>query len=140
MPGILFRVSTLIAVLGVPLFALNPAKNAASSIFRCSWPVAVLAIFVLLAVTAVSRIHIRRLRDSFDLTLAEREREARTTQDALLQGLSGATIQLQALWSRLPASPEKQKLRAIIADASKRCAEVRRSRSRQSLTGTNRTA
>jgi signal transduction histidine kinase len=62
---------------------------------------------------------------------------AREAHDTLLQALSGVTVQMQALWARLPASPEKQRLAAIIADAGKCCAEARRS---SHCTGKKRTA
>ncbi len=48
------------------------------------------------------------VRTRFDLVLAERSRIARELHDTLLQGLSGITMQLQALWTKLPASKEKQ--------------------------------
>ena len=89
------------------------------------FPVLILAIGLLIA--AAWRMRVRHLRSSFDLVLAERSRIARELHDTLLQGLSGITMQLQALWTRLPASREKSELGEIIADAAKCSAEARRS-------------
>ena len=44
-----------------------------------------------------------RLKHRFDEVLAERSRIARELHDTLLQGLSGITMQLQALWTKLPS-------------------------------------
>jgi signal transduction histidine kinase len=67
------------------------------------------------------------LRERFDLVLAERSRIARELHDTLLQGLSGITMQLQALWMRLPPSKEKQFLSDIIEDAGACSQEARQS-------------
>ncbi|MGH9653962.1 MAG: histidine kinase [Bryobacteraceae bacterium] len=82
----------------------------------------------------------RRLKSGYDLTLKERARVASEAHDTLLRGLSGVTVQMQALWSRLPASPEKQRLGAIIADAGKCCARARRSQPASHGAGMKRTA
>ena len=76
---------------------------------------------------AIYRIRIRRLRETFDVVLSERSRIARELHDTLLQGLSGITMQLQALWTRLPNSHERQTLASIIADAGACSKEARRS-------------
>ena len=73
------------------------------------------------------RLRIRRLKLGFDMVLAERSRIARELHDTLLQGLSGITMQMQALWTRLPASKEKHFLAGIIQDAGKCAAEARQS-------------
>ena len=80
----------------------------------------------LLAATGY-RARVRRLRNTFHLVLSERSRIARELHDTLLQGLSGITMQLQALWTRLPASKEKAMLAEIIEDAGKASQEARRS-------------
>jgi signal transduction histidine kinase len=87
------------------------------------------ALFLLgsLAVAAIFRMRIRRLRQRFDLILAERNRIARELHDTLLQGLSGITMQLQALSRRLPASGEKEVLGEIIRDAGRCATEARQS-------------
>ena len=79
------------------------------------------------AVAAWYRMRVRQLQRGFDLVLAERSRIARELHDTLLQGLSGVTMQLQALWTRLPVSREKSTLSEIIADAGKASREARQS-------------
>jgi signal transduction histidine kinase len=73
------------------------------------------------------RLRIRRLNQRFKLVLAERNRIARELHDTLLQGLSGVTMQLQALWTRLGPSREKQSLHEIIQDAARCSSEARQS-------------
>ena len=86
------------------------------------------ACFLLGALTiAFVRLRIARLRHRFDEVLAERSRIARELHDTLLQGLSGITMQLQALWTRLPASKERALLGEIIGDAARCSAEARQS-------------
>lgn len=80
-----------------------------------------------LIVATVYRARVHRLRQTFNLVLSERSRIARELHDTLLQGLSGVTMQLQALWTRLPPSKEKTMLAEIIVDASKASQEARRS-------------
>ena len=65
---------------------------------------AFLAGCVALLIAIGYRLRIRRLQSQFDLVLAERGRIARELHDTLLQGLAGVTMQLQALWTRLPLS------------------------------------
>jgi signal transduction histidine kinase len=59
--------------------------------------------------------------------LAERNRIARELHDTLLQGLSGITMQLQALWTKWPVSKERNILGEIIQDAAKCSTEARQS-------------
>ena len=73
------------------------------------------------------RARIRRLRETFDVVLSERNRIARELHDTLLQGLSGITMQLQALWTKLPYSRERETLAEIITDAGRCSKEARRS-------------
>ena len=89
------------------------------------FPVLVLA----LGLTAATwyRFRIRRLRSRFVLVLAERNRIARELHDTLLQGLSGITMQMQAVWAKLPHSPEKRALGEIINDAGRCSTEARQS-------------
>ncbi len=89
------------------------------------WPG--LSIFLAFTVVAAYRMRIRRLQRSFALVLAERSRIARELHDTLLQGLSGITMQLQALWTNLPPSHERNALQEIIADAGNCAVEARRS-------------
>jgi ligand-binding sensor domain-containing protein/signal transduction histidine kinase len=89
--------------------------------------------FPLLAVLAAGlilvwvRMRIHRLKQRFDLVLAERSRIARELHDTLLQGLSGITMQLQALWTKWPVSKERNTLGEIIQDAAKCSTEARQS-------------
>ncbi|HEX4748061.1 MAG TPA: two-component regulator propeller domain-containing protein, partial [Bryobacteraceae bacterium] len=75
----------------------------------------------------VYRMRMQHLRQRFDLVLAERSRIARELHDTLLQGLSGVTMQLQALWMRMPPSRDKQFLSAVIEDAAACSQEARQS-------------
>jgi signal transduction histidine kinase/ligand-binding sensor domain-containing protein len=80
-----------------------------------------------LLTVAMYRARVHRLQKTFNLVLSERSRIARELHDTLLQGLSGITMQLQALWTCLPRSKEKTILAEIIADAGKASQEARRS-------------
>ena len=99
-------------------------------LYQRRWFFPLAAIVLALSVFAGFRIRIRRLRHRFRLILAERNRIARELHDTLLQGLSGITMQMQALWARLPPSREREILNDIIRDAGACSAE-----SRQSLWG-----
>lgn len=96
-------------------------------LFQRWWFFPVLVTLAGLAFAAWYRLRIRRLKQRFDLVLAERNRIGRELHDTLLQGLAGITMQLQALWTRLPASKEKSLLGSIIQDAGRAAAEARRS-------------
>jgi ligand-binding sensor domain-containing protein/anti-sigma regulatory factor (Ser/Thr protein kinase) len=89
------------------------------------WPL----IVTLLAgiATAAYRMRVRRLRAEFDLVFGERNRIARELHDTLLQGLSGVTMQLQALRGMLPRSTARETLGEIIEDAGRCSADARRS-------------
>jgi signal transduction histidine kinase len=78
-------------------------------------------------VVAIVRMRIARLKHRFDEVLAERSRIARELHDTLLQGLSGITMQLQALWTKLPVSKERTLLSEIIQDAAQCSSEARQS-------------
>lgn len=92
---------------------------------RWFWPVCVMALA--LAIAAAWRLRSRQLRQRFGIVLTERSRIARELHDTLLQGLAGVTMQLQALWTRLPASKERETLAGIIQDAGVCAAEARKS-------------
>lgn len=96
-------------------------------LYQQVWFFPALAVAVGLLVAAGYRARVRRLRNTFHLVLSERSRIARELHDTLLQGLSGITMQLQALWTRLPASKEKAMLAGIIEDAGKASQEARHS-------------
>jgi len=96
-------------------------------LYQRLWFFPVLALLLAAAAVFVYRLRVRQLRKRFDLVLAERSRIARELHDTLLQGLSGITMQLQALWMRMPASKEKQFLAEIIDDAGACSQEARQS-------------
>ncbi len=102
-------------------FAVEPR------LYQRPWFLALLALAIAVMITAGYRMRIRQLKHRFDLVLAERSRIARELHDTLLQGLSGITMQLQALWTRLPASAEKRVLGEIIKDAGQCSTEARQS-------------
>jgi signal transduction histidine kinase/ligand-binding sensor domain-containing protein len=73
------------------------------------------------------QIRIRRLRERYDLIVAERSRIARELHDTLIQGFSGITMAMQALAARLRPSEERARLQDIIQDAATCLRETRRS-------------
>lgn len=70
---------------------------------------------------------IRRLRERYELIVAERSRIARELHDTLIQGFSGITMAMQALSAKLRPSDERNKLQGIIEDAAMCLRETRRS-------------
>lgn len=96
-------------------------------LYQRVWFFPLLAFLIALLAVAIYRMRVNHLRQRFDLILAERSRIARELHDTLLQGLSGITMQLQALWMRMPASKEKQFLAEIIEDAGACSQEARQS-------------
>lgn len=96
-------------------------------LYQRRWFFPVLAAVLALLVVAAYRMRVRRLQQRFDLVLTERNRIARELHDTLLQGISGVTMQLQALWMRLPISREKTMLGEIIKDAGTCSTEARES-------------
>ncbi len=112
------------------IWSTKPAELAITiqpRVYQRRWFFPALAALLAAAITAGHRMRIRRLRHSFNLVLAERNRIARELHDTLLQGLSGITMQMQAVWGRLPASRERKTLGEIIQDAGRCSAEARRS-------------
>jgi signal transduction histidine kinase len=76
----------------------------------------------------VYQLRIRRLRERYDLILAERSRIARELHDTLIQGFSGITMAMQALAGRLRSAPrERETLDDIIRDAATCLRETRQS-------------
>ena len=73
------------------------------------------------------QLRIRRLRERYDLILAERSRIARELHDTLIQGFSGITMAMQALAGRLRSSQERETLNEIIRDAATCLRETRQS-------------
>ena len=95
--------------------------------YQRPWFFPLCGLFIGLLVWLGYQLHIRRLKSQFNLVLTERTRIARELHDTLLQGLSGITMQLQALWTRLPSSDEKHVLQDIIKDAGTCLTEARHS-------------
>jgi ligand-binding sensor domain-containing protein/signal transduction histidine kinase len=96
-------------------------------LYQRQWFFPALAALVGLLIWFGYQLRVRSLRKQFNLVIAERSRIARELHDTLLQGLSGITMQLQALWTRLPVSAERKTLHGIIDDAGVCLAEARRS-------------
>jgi signal transduction histidine kinase/ligand-binding sensor domain-containing protein len=96
-------------------------------LYQRAWFFPVLGVLAAGFIVAVVRLRIGRLKHRFDEVLAERSRIARELHDTLLQGLSGITMQLQALWTKLPVSKERTQLGEIIQDAARCSAEARQS-------------
>jgi signal transduction histidine kinase len=96
-------------------------------LYQRRWFFPAVAAALALMIGALYRVRVRRMQQRFDLVLAERSRIARELHDTLLQGISGVTMQLQALWIRLPSSKEKNTLGEIIKDAGACSTEARES-------------
>ena len=96
-------------------------------IYQRAWFFPLLGLLVAGLIVALVRLRIARLHHRFDEVLAERSRIARELHDTLLQGLSGITMQLQALWTKLPVSKERTLLAEIIQDAARCSTEARQS-------------
>ncbi len=112
------------------LWSAEPASLAfivEPKLYQHWWFFALLALVSIFCVFSGFRIRVRRLNRRFQLVLAERNRIARELHDTLLQGLSGITMQLQALWARLPPSREREFLSDIIRDAGTCSVEARQS-------------
>lgn len=96
-------------------------------LYQRPWFFPLLAVLIGLAIWFGYLVRIRNLKRRFRLVISERSRIARELHDTLLQGISGVTMQLQALWTRLPSSHEKEVLRDIIKDAGTCLSDARHS-------------
>jgi signal transduction histidine kinase len=97
-------------------------------LYQRAWFFPLIASLLGLAIWAGYLIRIRNLKRQFRLVISERSRIARELHDTLLQGLSGVTMQLQALWTRLPSSShEREVLGDIIKDAGTCLSDARHS-------------
>jgi ligand-binding sensor domain-containing protein/signal transduction histidine kinase len=85
------------------------------------------ALALVLAGWMIYQLRIHRLREQFNLILTERSRIARELHDTLIQGLSGITMEMQALAGRLRAPEERATLEDIVRDAGTCLRETRRS-------------
>lgn len=72
-------------------------------------------------------VRVRFIRRDLELIAAERSRIARELHDTLIQGFSGVTMQLQALYVRLTHPAEQKTLQEIIQDAGECLREARHS-------------
>jgi signal transduction histidine kinase/ligand-binding sensor domain-containing protein len=89
------------------------------------WPLCAVALGLL--VWLAYQLRIRRLREHFSLILAERNRIARELHDTLIQGLSGITMEMQALAAKMHSPQDRGTLDDIIQDAGTCLRETRRS-------------
>ncbi len=96
-------------------------------LYQRTWFFPALGLLITGIVVGIVRLRIARIKHRFDEVLAERSRIARELHDTLLQGLSGITMQLQAVWTKLPASKERTMLGEIIQDAARCSTEARQS-------------
>lgn len=103
------------------------AFSLAPHFYQRSWFVALCVLGLALAAWSVYQMRIHRLREQFNLILTERSRIARELHDTLIQGLSGITMEMQALASRLRSPEERAILEEIVRDAGTCLRETRRS-------------
>jgi signal transduction histidine kinase len=96
-------------------------------LYQRRWFFPLIVLLLGIAIWLGYQIRVRNLRRQFNLVLSERTRIARELHDTLLQGLSGVTMQLQALWTRVPPSSERHTLQDIIKDAGNCLTEARQS-------------
>jgi len=102
-------------------FALAP------HFYQRAWFLPLCIVALALAAWAVYQLRIHRLRAKFNLIIAERSRIARELHDTLIQGLSGITMEMQALAGRLRSPEERATLEDIVRDAGTCLRETRRS-------------
>lgn len=99
----------------------------ASHIYQRAWFWIFMAALIAMSGWLTYQLRIRRLREQFSLILTERNRIARELHDTLIQGLSGITMEMQALVARLRSPEERGALQEIIHDAGACLRETRRS-------------
>jgi signal transduction histidine kinase len=102
-------------------FALAPR------VYQRAWFWPALAALAGLLGWGAYKLHIRRLRERYDLILSERSRIARELHDTLIQGFSGITMALQALAARIRTPEERATMDDIIHDAATCLRETRQS-------------
>jgi ligand-binding sensor domain-containing protein/anti-sigma regulatory factor (Ser/Thr protein kinase) len=102
-------------------FALAP------HFYQRAWFLPMCVLALCLAGWMIYQLRIHRLREQFNLILTERSRIARELHDTLIQGLSGITMEMQALAGRLRAPEERATLEDIVRDAGTCLRETRRS-------------
>src|SRR5204863_113500 len=72
--------------------------------YQTAWFRIVVLASIALAAWAAWRLRVRRVREQFDLILAERARMAREIHDTLLQTLVGVTLQFDTLSAEFSSS------------------------------------
>jgi ligand-binding sensor domain-containing protein/signal transduction histidine kinase len=105
----------------------SAAFTLASHYYQRIWFFPLLALLTGAAIWLTYQLRMQRLREHFQLILAERNRIARELHDTLIQGLSGITMEMQALAGRIRAPQERATLEEIIEDAGTCLRETRRS-------------
>jgi signal transduction histidine kinase len=109
----------------------SAAFSLAPHFYQRAWFWPSCAVLLGLAGWMIYQLRIRqiqgRLREQFNLILTERSRIARELHDTLIQGLSGITMEMQALAGRMRAPDEKATLEDIVRDAGTCLRETRRS-------------
>lgn len=95
--------------------------------YQRAWFLPLCAVALGLAGWMIYQLRIHRLREQFHLILTERSRIARELHDTLIQGLSGITMEMQALAARLRSPEERATLEDIVRDAGTCLRETRRS-------------
>jgi ligand-binding sensor domain-containing protein/signal transduction histidine kinase len=99
----------------------------ASHYYQRIWFFPSLALLIAIGIWLAYQLRIRTLREHLNLILPERNRIARELHDTLIQGLSGITMEMQALLGRLKSPEERTTLEDIIQDAGTCLRETRRS-------------
>jgi len=98
-----------------------------SHYYQRVWFFPLLVVVIGMASWLAYQLRIRHLREQFHLILTERNRIARELHDTLIQGLSGITMEMQALAGRITSPKERGTLEDIIQDAGTCLRETRRS-------------
>ncbi len=89
------------------------------------WPMVAVAIAI--SIWLAYQLRMRQLREHFNVIITERNRIARELHDTLIQGLSGITMEMQALAGRMSVPDERNTMGDIIEDAGNCLRETRRS-------------
>lgn len=95
--------------------------------YQRAWFLPLCIVALALAGRMIYQLRIHRLREQFNLILTERSRIARELHDTLIQGLSGITMEMQALAGKLRSPEERATLEEIVRDAGTCLRETRRS-------------
>ncbi|HVO97085.1 MAG TPA: two-component regulator propeller domain-containing protein [Bryobacteraceae bacterium] len=103
------------------------AFSLAPHFYQQPWFAVLCVLGLALAGWSIYQMRIHRLREQFNIILTERSRIARELHDTLIQGLSGITMEMQALAARLRSPEERAKLEEIVRDAGTCLRETRRS-------------